>query len=156
MRKLILFITLIVAIGVNVNAQWNLQKDTDYNYYESGDNYVLYYIGTSDDVMDATDSTITKTVLLNSDEPLMYEIEVGLDSAGVSDSVMTYLQNKTFYTDDWTDTDSTKWYMSSADTSFKFTETSTGLSDRYWRIYIKGYSAVTFTELDFLNFRWYK
>lgn len=150
MKQIFLFIA--ILIGFSATAQWSVDKDYDFII---NDNQSAYFInGNAKDVIGEGDSTLTKTIFINTHNPVQCDVYVALDSISAGAAINIYFKGKQFPDDDYTVID-TVIYAMTADTSFTFSET-TAQKYRYWQVAIEAPSDTIETKLQKAYFKFWK
>lgn len=126
MKKLIIFLTLIVTFSIGVNAQ-TLRSSS----------YIYEYEGEPGDSINATDSLFTKTILLNKGEGLYYNAKIVVSDATADAECTAVLKGKIFDTDDYTTITTQTWTGTDTDTTFVFTSNTNKVYYRYLQLEVE-------------------
>lgn len=132
MKKLVLILIGIV-IAVVASAQWRV--DNGYDAVVKDNQSAYFFVGSLTDLIGEGDSTLTKTVFINTNDEVICDVYVDLDSVSAGAAVPVYFKGKQFPDDTYTEIDTVTYGMT-ADTTFTFTSTS-AKKYRYWQISIE-------------------
>jgi len=151
MKKIILYIAL-MFVSFSIMAQFR-GKDTAYDNVLSDGKTAYFITGTAADTTGTADSTLTKTIFVNTNVETICDLYMDVDSlggtAGIANAHYFILQYKEFPDEAYTALD-TITYAGTVDTTFRITST-TAVKARYWRILEKGIT----DELKLKTTKWY-
>lgn len=134
MKRILFLLIAIIGLTVNSFAQEATTYDKYVGYTES---WFSYFPLSTDRVHTATDSIWYYTCLKESYWPVKYDMKVKLHKvSGTTRVVPVILKAKKFDSDAWT-TVTTVYWVTGADTTKTFTQSSTYQQYRYWQIYMK-------------------
>lgn len=157
MKKLAILISLFVFAAITINAQDAILREDEWKWDYNGTSADTIGAGMDNDVA-ATNWTNTVYVGYRGD-PLKYKIYLDVDSiagtSNVADEHLFILQAKNSYDEAWTALDTVS-YAGTADTTFSFTQTTTAQYYKWWRIKGKTEDDGFQSEVQVVNWGFYK
>lgn len=151
MKKLVLAL-LSIVFAFAASAQ--MPADTGYDAVVKLDQSAYFYTGSSTDVIGPGDSTLTKTIFINTHDEVICDVYMDIDSVSAGADVSIYFNGKQFPDDSYTALD-TVTYSMTEDTVFTFTSTS-AKKYRYWQVSIEAPADSIEAELQKAYFKFWK
>jgi hypothetical protein len=151
MKKLILFL---FAFSLAVAASAQFMADTGYDALVKDNQSAYFFTGGAQDVIGEGDSTLTKTVFINTHDEVIADVYVGIDSISAGAAISIYFKGKQFPDDTYTAIDTVDYSMT-ADTTFTFTSTS-AQKYRYWQISMEAPADSIEAKLSKAYFKFWK
>ena len=149
-RILILFIAVFVSL-VSIAQIRNI--DTGYDKVVKDKLSAYFFTGTASDTIGVGDSTLTKTLFINTNDEVIIDVYVDIDSLASSGDVLLILKGKEFPDDAYTALDTVTWTMT-GDTICKLT--SSAGKYRYAQLSIEAPKDEIEAELQKAYFKFWK
>lgn len=137
------FLLLVIAVNGQATGVKTLQPSQW--YYENSTNIALATTG---------DSTLTYTLYLNKPDDVLYDVKVSLDSISGTPDYVLDLQGKVFESDSWTDLETdVNWTGTSTDTTVVFSEHSTAVFMRIFKLTVNGQAGTGAATVDLTEWK---